>query len=101
MASRNCPRCKSLNSLARVPKGGFSRVLARFIEVYKYRCEGFTCKWEGLIFPSFNEKSLTEILLPYIVVIGIGITGLGFYYLLSVSQSTNQNIKKLNPTANL
>ena len=41
----SCPQCGG--QLIRIARRPLDRVLSRFVPVQRYRCECFSCQWEG------------------------------------------------------
>ena len=40
-----CPKCEG--HLSRVPRRAIDRLMSFFQPVQRYRCNSFTCQWEG------------------------------------------------------
>jgi|CXWL01.1.fsa_nt_gi hypothetical protein len=47
LSSQICPRCAS--RLVRVARHPLDRLLSFFVPVHRYRCPGFSCRWEGCL----------------------------------------------------
>lgn len=45
VAGRNCPECDA--PLDRIPRRLVDRVTSLFGRTQRYRCRGFSCRWEG------------------------------------------------------
>jgi hypothetical protein len=71
MTQRICDRCKS--DMERISKRGFSKLLGRFTEVRRYKCENMMCKSEKLTFSELKQPALVKFILPFIVTLGLSI----------------------------
>ncbi len=67
MSNKTCPRCQS--ELSRVPKSGFSKLLGKFLEVHRHKCQNPECDFQKLIFP--EQKHSFKFLVPYAIVLGL------------------------------
>ena len=45
LAKHKCPQC--IGNLRQTPRRPIDRITSRFTPLHRYRCESFTCQWEG------------------------------------------------------